>query len=332
MQTDYLRYFIDVVTLGSMSAAAKRNYMSPQGISRAISVLEHELGCPLFQRDSNKVTLTPYGERLLRDAHLMLERESKMRQSVSELHRDILCKRRTHFTCFSSPIFFDTPLFFPVAGLNTAMYKKVRYLQRPTPKVVELLLDAARAPHPDFVFAGGLSFFDLFADEGAQLIEQLASAGYAYRPFMQTGDYVLVPAYSSFAKEEVLTKSQIRSYPLAVSASGGMERAITRHIGSDSIFVSSGDSMYRSYLCRMGEALTFVPGLSLVFGVPEGTAVVPMEDPYTIEVGFAARESAFREGLLAEMIDRLAEFYSKNHVEGAYRLLDGSMDESIVRS
>ena len=29
MQTDYLRYFIDVVTLGSMSSAAKKNYMTP---------------------------------------------------------------------------------------------------------------------------------------------------------------------------------------------------------------------------------------------------------------------------------------------------------------
>ena len=68
MQTDYVRYFIDVATLGSMSAAAKKNFMSPQGISRSIAALESELGCELFLRDSNKVTLTTFGERLLEDA------------------------------------------------------------------------------------------------------------------------------------------------------------------------------------------------------------------------------------------------------------------------
>ena len=315
-----------------MNAAAKKNYMSPQGISRSITTLENELGCSLFRRESNKVTLTPYGEKLLGDAHRMLEHESRMRQSVSELQGDTLRKRRIQFTCYSSPLFFDTPLFFPIAGLNMAMYKKVQFLQRSTPKVVELLLEAARMSHPDFIFAGGLGFFDRFSDEGAAMVKQLEDAGYAYRPFMHTCDYVLVPAYSPFATETTLTKSQIRSYPLSVAASGGMERAITRHIGYDSIFVSSGDSMYRSYLCRMGEALTFVPGLSLVFGVPEGTVAVPMEEPYTIEVGFAARESTFQEGVLAEAIKRLAEFYSKNHIEGAYRLLDGSMEQSIVHS
>ena len=94
MQTDYLRYFIDVATLGSMSAAAKKNYMSPQGISRSISALESELGCELFQRDSNKVTLTAYGERLLHDAHELLEREKRMHRSIAELHGESLKKRK----------------------------------------------------------------------------------------------------------------------------------------------------------------------------------------------------------------------------------------------
>ena len=330
MQTDYLRYFIDVATLGSMSSAAKKNYMSPQGISRSISALEAELGCELFQRDSNKVTLTPYGARLLHDAHELLEREKHMRRTVAELHGESLKKRKIQFTCYCSPIFFDTPLFFPASGLNTAIYGKVRFLQHPTPKVVELLADAARIAQTNFVFAGGLGLFDLFGDESTQMVRKLLDAGYEYRPFMRTCDYVLVPAYSSFAKEKSLTKVQIRSHPLAVAATGGMERAITRHIGSDSIYVSSGDSAFRNRLCRMGEALTFVPGLSLVFGVPEGTVAVPMSEPYTIEVGFAARAAEFKEGVLAEAIDRMRGFYSKYQVEGAYELLDGSLKSSIV--
>ena len=330
MQTDYLRYFIDVATLGSMSAAAKKNYMSPQGISRSISALETELGCKLFKRDRNKVTLTPYGQRLLHDAQKMLADERQMRRSIADLHGESLKKRKIQFTCYCSPIFFETPLLFPASGLNTAIYGKIQLLQRSTPRVLDLLLDAARMSQPNFVFAGGLELFDMFTSENARMIEALIDAGYEYRPFMHMNDYVLVPAYSSFANEASLTKIQIRSHPLAVAANGGMERAIARHIGSDSIFVSSGDSTYRNRLCRMGEALTFIPGLSLIFGVPEGTVAVPMSEPYTIEVGFVAHPATFDDSFLADVIGRLTEYYSKYQVEDAFRLLDGSLKSSIV--
>lgn len=321
MQTDYLRYFIDVATLGSMSAAAKKNFMSPQGISRSISALEAELGCELFQRDSNRVTLTRFGERLIEDARGLIERENSMRRSVIGLHSDEIKKNRTQFICYSSPIFFDTPLFFPVAGFNRALYGKVQFLQRSTPNVVDLLVDASRATRADIVIAGGLGLFDLFADENAVIVQRLFDAGYEYRPFMRMQDYVLVPAYSTLAKAQVLTKAEIRSHHLAVAASGGMERAISRHIGADSIYVSSGDSSFRSHLCRMGEALTFVPGASLVFGTPEGTVAVPMAEPYTIEIGFAARTKAFEDGVLSDVFERLSAFYSQYKDLGTFELV-----------
>ena len=323
MQTNYLRYFIDVASLGSMSAAAKKNFMSPQGISRSIAALESELGCELFVRDSNRVTLTQFGERLLEDARELIAHENNIRRSVLELHSEELKKSRMHFTFYCSPIFFDTSLLFPMAGINIALYGKVQFLQRGTPHVVDLLVDAARDTHPEVVVAGGLALFDLFADENVRIAKRLADAGYEYRPFMRTQDYVLVPEYSTLAKAESLTKAQIAMHHLAVSASGGMERAISRHIGAEGIYVSSGDSVFRSHLCRMGEVLTFVPGSSLVFGAPEGTVAVPMEEPYTIEIGFAARSAAFGMGVLADVIERLASFYRQYEDEGLFELADG---------
>ena len=210
MQTDYVRYFIDVATLGSMSAAAKKNFMSPQGISRSITALEAELGCELFVRDSNKVTLTHFGERLLEDARQILSHERNMRNSIMELQSDNLRKRRMRFTCYCSPIFFDTPLFFPAAGFNVALYGKVQFLQHSTPRIVDLLVDAARATKPETVVAGALGLFDLFDDENTQMVERLVEAGYEYRPFMRTQDYVLVPEYSNLADRPSLTKAEIR--------------------------------------------------------------------------------------------------------------------------
>ena len=330
MQTDYLRYFIDVVTLGSMNAAAKKNFMTPQGISRSISALESELGCELFLRDSNKVTLTPFGEKLLEHSRVLVDAEREMRRTIISLQSERLKSKPRQFICYSSPIFFDTPLFFPVSGLGTLHHARVQFLQRSTPDVAKILLDNADMLSDDAVIAGGLGLFSLFYDENEKIVRSLLDAGYEYRPFLQTHDYVLVPSYSTLAQATSLTNAEIRSHRLAVAASGGMERAISRHIGPDSIYASSGDSAYRAYLCRMGEALTFVPGVSLIFGVPEGTVAVPMQTPYTIEVGFAAKKDAFRESVLADAIERLFNFYEKNEDEGAFKLLDGTLTSSMV--
>ncbi len=50
MQTTYLKHFVDVAEKGSIGAAAAADFISPQGMSRSISVLESELGCTLFSR------------------------------------------------------------------------------------------------------------------------------------------------------------------------------------------------------------------------------------------------------------------------------------------
>ena len=82
----------------------------------------------------------------------------------------------------------------------------------------------------------------------------------------------------------------------------------------------------------MGDAITFVPGISLVFGTPEGTVAVPMEEPYTIEIGFAARADLFENGVLAEIIERLSSFYARYQGDGTFDLLDANPTSSLFAS
>ena len=42
MRTEYLDYFVKVVEIGTISAAAELLYISPQGLSQAIQQLEKE--------------------------------------------------------------------------------------------------------------------------------------------------------------------------------------------------------------------------------------------------------------------------------------------------
>lgn len=73
MTFQQLSYFLEVSKHGSVSAAAKKLYVSQSTISNAIIALEAEVGQPVFIRSGKGLTLTPRGERVLVYAKRILE-------------------------------------------------------------------------------------------------------------------------------------------------------------------------------------------------------------------------------------------------------------------
>jgi len=85
MQADVFQSLPHVVAVaehGGFSAAARHLQMTPAGVSKAISVLEDQLGVALFHRTTRSVRITPEGERYL--AHAQAAQRS-MRQAHYEL-------------------------------------------------------------------------------------------------------------------------------------------------------------------------------------------------------------------------------------------------------
>jgi DNA-binding transcriptional LysR family regulator len=73
MELRHLRYFQAVAELGSMTAAARRLYVSQSAISEQIRDLEHELGCALLDRSGRQLQLTPQGRVFLEETRRTLE-------------------------------------------------------------------------------------------------------------------------------------------------------------------------------------------------------------------------------------------------------------------
>lgn len=68
MHIESLRYFIELARVGSFYGAAKSSYISHQGMNRAITSLESELGLKLVERSRQGARLTSDGEVFLRHA------------------------------------------------------------------------------------------------------------------------------------------------------------------------------------------------------------------------------------------------------------------------
>ena len=82
-----LRYFLAVAHHLNFGRAAAELLLAQPALSRAIQALEADLGVPLFERDRHKVTLTPAGTALAREAETLLARAAAARRRVQAASR-----------------------------------------------------------------------------------------------------------------------------------------------------------------------------------------------------------------------------------------------------
>jgi DNA-binding transcriptional LysR family regulator len=81
-----LRQFVAVAETLSFRQAAETLHVSQPPLSRAIRQLESRLGTPLFERNTQSVSLTPAGQRLLPLARRILQLLSEAQEAVAAQH------------------------------------------------------------------------------------------------------------------------------------------------------------------------------------------------------------------------------------------------------
>lgn len=87
MDLKQLKYFVTVAEEGTISAAAKKLFMSQPPLSTQMKLLEQELGCQLFERGQKHIRLTDTGKLLYDRAQNMLRMETSMRQDIEACSR-----------------------------------------------------------------------------------------------------------------------------------------------------------------------------------------------------------------------------------------------------
>lgn len=82
MRFEQLQCLVEIANTGSITAAAKRLFVSQQSISANIKQLEEELQCPLLVREKNGVSLTPQGQGALTFARRILAEKEMFCNSI----------------------------------------------------------------------------------------------------------------------------------------------------------------------------------------------------------------------------------------------------------
>jgi LysR family hydrogen peroxide-inducible transcriptional activator len=79
MTLNELRYIVAVAQEKNFGRAAQRCFISQPALSVAIQKLEEELKTQLFERGKSEITVTPVGERIVEQAHKVLEEAARIR-------------------------------------------------------------------------------------------------------------------------------------------------------------------------------------------------------------------------------------------------------------
>ena len=73
MRLEQISYFLSVAEHGNITAAARSLYISQPALSKQITLLEQEIGLPLFERQARGVTLTRAGMQFQKDLKNILK-------------------------------------------------------------------------------------------------------------------------------------------------------------------------------------------------------------------------------------------------------------------
>ncbi|KAF5088769.1 HTH-type transcriptional activator CmpR [anaerobic digester metagenome] len=85
MDIRHLKIFISVAETGSMSATAKTFFITQPSVSQVIKELENHYHLLLFERLGKRLFITPAGQQLLNQAHIVVRQFDALEESFSSL-------------------------------------------------------------------------------------------------------------------------------------------------------------------------------------------------------------------------------------------------------
>ncbi|WP_417229204.1 LysR family transcriptional regulator [Thermophilibacter sp.] len=259
MNIKQVRYVCAIMDLGSFSAAAAREGVSVQAVSKAMAELESSLGEPLFERRSAGVTPTPLGRAFATRARRVLDEWEALERFVSEPGvAPAPAPLRMGFCC---------PVYPGVERL-------VKLISTVTGKVlgrqvnVDMLrcsdaLDALRSGRCDALITVG----PLEADD--------VSCG----ALGTVSSDVLVPQNHPLAAKSEVTLDELADYPVLYPCDfehyyrAVVDEYLKRGLRSEVVKFSVGDSMPDSLTDGSCYSFIFVGNIT---GAPEGFVIRPL--------------------------------------------------------
>ncbi len=88
MNIKHAQYILTVLQEGSITAAARKLYISQPSLSQMIKLVENNLGTPIFNRSTDPITLTYAGEKYIQAARQILTINNNLQKEIDEINHE----------------------------------------------------------------------------------------------------------------------------------------------------------------------------------------------------------------------------------------------------
>ena len=85
MNIKHAQYMLTVLQEGNITNAARKLYISQPSLSQMIKLVENNLGAPIFNRNTDPITLTYAGQRYIDAARQVLTINENLKKEIEEI-------------------------------------------------------------------------------------------------------------------------------------------------------------------------------------------------------------------------------------------------------
>ncbi|MBE6032665.1 MAG: LysR family transcriptional regulator [Clostridiales bacterium] len=311
MRIEYLLYFLEAAQTGSITQAAKRFYISQQGMSRAIQAVENEFGVRLFDRNGNSISLTPVGKRFQESARTIAEGYEKLQFEMLTQMNAILPEGK-QVEIVATPLVLNS--FFPILdkALNTSPF-------RDNMKISELhtldMITALEKAEPNVIHILSIPSYVL---QGSRLED-----AYHFEPLFKTEIMLRTGPDFPISDKETISKEEIVKLPFVYYNETSLEDLI-QHMFSgykkmNIVLKTTNIAMLRQMVMD-NKAVTLTDSFSHFCGLSGPFKTFSIEDTETLFVGFLYNKeiepdpscAAFMQ-YFKKCLETVCDFYMKTY-------------------
>lgn len=326
MRFETLRYFTEIAESKSLAAAARRLFISHQGLSKAIRQMEQELGVELFTRSGRGLELTEAGRAIAPCVDECLSSYDRLKAAV-EPYRD--SARDPRIELLVCP-FVGISIFNHMRDqLDAFGLRRVTLVEEEFSRILDKVIGSE---------ALALTIMTRSMKEGIRDWDDLV-----FKPLFScelgvVGDEKIVTAGPNGISPADASRLPVACYSETL-LDDMLAEAFACHPLSNVVFKGTNLSLIDEYVTR-GIAATFSDTLSFCFEpAVEGRVFAPLRPRSDFLVGFLFRTGSDLEGASARYARRFAECveatcgsYLESHPIRASWLDDGAPARSRERA
>lgn len=299
MRIESLAYFLEIAQSGSFSLAARRLYVSQQGLSKSVQALERELDTVLFERAGKRLRLTDAGRALVPLARTCIEDQRALKEAMRPFSRPPAEDGKPHLVAMP----------FVASGLFTAMreqldargLRNVVLEEKGLPEIMRALAGSGAE-------AGAAERAAMVAVPDPAVFSEAEGGGVSFVPLFESSIVLMGTRELVSPRKRFYTVQEVSLLPVACYSEpvldGILEKMFSGCPLRNVVMHASNLPMLDEYVSG-GRAVTFSDSFSAYLDAGASDLLfMPVKDAPSFSVGFAYAPS----GVSRRMLDYIARF------------------------